>query len=96
MKCYIGINNSSGYALHHDELVSVFSSQKSSGSAIVQDAIKMGLNDLIVLQLENQMVKYQGYLYTLYSRNGFKIDTNMNVGKDGEPYSIKNGVSSLC
>src|SRR5574343_835365 len=29
MKCYLGINNSSGYALHHDELVSVFSSQGS-------------------------------------------------------------------
>lgn len=94
MRCFIGINNSSGYALHHDELVSVFSSQQSSGSAIVQDAIKNGAKRLDCFATREPNGKISGPLYTLYSRNGFKIDTHMNVGKEGEPYSIKNGVSS--
>ena len=94
MKCYIGNNNSAGYAVHHDELVSVFSSQQSSGSAIVKDAIKNGAKRLDCFATREKNGDISGPLYTLYSRNGFKIDTHMNTGKDGEPYSIQNGVSS--
>jgi len=92
MKCYIGINNSSGYALHGTELVSVFSSQQSSGDYIVKSAIKNGAKKLDCFA-ERENNKISGQLYSLYLRNGFKIDTSMNSGKDGEPYSIKNGVS---
>jgi len=92
MKCYLGINNSSGYALHKSELVSVFSSKGSSGSAIVQDAIKNGAKhlDCFATRIDG---KISGQLYSLYSRNGFKIDTSMNSGNPGEAYAIQNGVS---
>jgi len=93
MKCYLGKNNSSGYALHGNELVSVFSSQESSGSAIVQSAIKNGAKRLDCFAIRNGN-KIEGQLYSLYSRNGFKIDKNMNFGKPVEPYSIQNGISS--
>ena len=93
MKCFLGDNNSSGYALHGNELVSVFSTQGSSGSGIVKNAIKNGAKrlDCFATRINN---KISGQLYSLYSRNGFKIDTKMNSGKTGEPYSIQNGVSS--
>jgi len=92
MDCYLGKNNSSGYALHHDELVSVFSTQGSSGSAIVQDAIRNGAKrlDCFATRING---KISGQLYSLYSRNGFKIDTSMNSGKPGEAYTIVKGVS---
>ncbi len=49
-RCFLGPNNSSGYALTKDgELVSVFSSQKSSGNALVADAVKRERISLIVL-----------------------------------------------
>ena len=92
MDCYLGKNNSSGYALHHEELVSVFSTQGSSGSAIVQDAIRNGAKrlDCFATRING---KISGQLYSLYSRNGFKIDTSMNSGKPGEAYTIIKGVS---
>ncbi len=92
MMCFIGVNNSSGYALKGKDLVSVFSSQKSSGSAIVQDAIKNGARTLdCFATLKNG--KISGDLYSLYSRNGFKIDKKLNTGELGVPYTIQNGVS---
>ena len=92
MKCYLGKNNSSGYALHGDELVSVFSTQGSSGSAIVQDAIRNGAKRLDCFATRTNG-KISGQLYSLYSRNGFKINTSMNSGKPGEPYAIVRGIS---
>lgn len=95
MECYIGENNSSGYAIKdHDELVSVFSSQNASGDAIVQDAIKNGATHLDCFAIRDANGNISGNLYTLYSRNGFKIDKNKNEGKPGEPFSIEQGVSS--
>jgi len=41
MECYLGKNNSSGYAIDHGTLKSVFSSQKSSGDAIMVDAMNV-------------------------------------------------------
>lgn len=92
MKCFIGLNNSSGYAIHKDELVSVFSTQGSSGSAIVKNAIENGAKrlDCFATRIDG---KISGQLYSLYSRNGFKIDKNINSGIKGEPYAIVNGVS---
>lgn len=95
MACYLGNNNSSGYALHGDELVSVFSTQGSSGNAIVADAIKNGARRLDCFATRNKDGSIEGALYTLYSRHGFKIDKSMNSGEPGEPYSIQNGVSSF-
>jgi len=95
MNCFIGKNNSSGYAIAHgDELVSVFSSQGSSGSAIMQDAIKNGASRLDCFAIRKEDVSIEGGLYSLYSRHGFSIDKSMNDGEPGQPYSIQNGVSS--
>ena len=93
MDCFLGINNSSGYCIKDgNELVSVFSSQKSSGDAIVKSAIKNGATHLdCFAKLING--KVSGDLYSLYSRNGFKIDKDLNVGKYGEPYAIRKGIS---
>ncbi len=94
MLCYVGTNNSSGYAIaHKDELVSVFSSQGSSGDAIVQNAKLHGAKRLDCFAQQDKNGKISGPLFTLYSRNGFKVDSNMNSGEDGEAYSIRNGVS---
>jgi hypothetical protein len=95
MKCYLGVNNSSGYAIaHRDELVSVFSSQGSSGHAIVKDAINNGAKRLDCFAIRNNKTgNISGDLYRLYSMNGFKIDKSMNSGTPGEPYAIVNGVS---
>ena len=89
MRCFVGKNNSSGYAIHEDELVSVFSVQGSSGSAIVHDAIRNGAKrlDCFATKLGDN---FFGQLYSLYSRNGFSIDTTLNAQT---PYVIKNGVS---
>lgn len=95
MRCFLGDNNSSGFALHGDELVSVFSSQKSSGKLLVKKAIKEGAKRLDCFALRDPKGKISGPLYSLYSSAGFKIDTSMNSGKPGEAYSIKNGVSSF-
>ncbi len=92
MNCFLGRNNSSGYCVKQSELVSVFSSQKSSGSAIVQDAIKNGAKNLDCFALMSNG-KISGNLYSLYLRNGFKIDKSLNTGKLGVPYTIQNGIS---
>jgi len=95
MKCFLGLNNSSGYAIHGDELVSVFSTQGSSGNAIVQDAIQNGASRLDCFAVRNKEGRIEGSLYTLYKRNGFHLDTDMNSGNPSEPYSVQNGVSSF-
>lgn len=93
MKCYLGKNNSSGYCIRDDKtLVSVFSSQKSSGDAIMIDAIKNGAKKLDCYVLRRNG-KLEGPLYKLYTRYGFKVDTSFNVGKKGKPYTVENGVS---
>ena len=90
MKCYLGKNNSSGYCIaHRDELVSVFSSQQSSGTAIMKSAIKNGAKRLDCFALRNND-KISGDLYKFYSNAGFKIDERKNEGK---PYPVVNGVS---
>lgn len=95
MKCYLGINNSSGYAIaHSNELVSVFSSQGSSGKAIVKDAIKNGAKKLDCFAIRNPKTgNISGDLYRLYSLFGFKIDKSINIGKSGEPFTVINGIS---
>src|SRR6056297_1233240 len=94
MKCFLGKNNSSGYCIAHgNELVSVFSSQKSSGDAIMVDAIKNGAKRLDCFAFRENG-KISGPLYRLYSKYGFKIDRSMNDGHPGEPYAIENGISS--
>ena len=94
MKCFLGINNSSGYCIHGGELVSVFSSQKASADAIMKDAIKNGAKrlDCYVLRIKG---KISGPLYKLYTKYGFKIDKSMKSGKPGEPYAIVNGISDF-
>jgi hypothetical protein len=93
MKCFLGKNNSSGYCIAHgNELVSVFSSQKSSGDAIMIDAIKNGAKRLDCFAFRKNN-KISGPLYKLYSKYGFKIDKSMNSGNPGESYAIINGIS---
>jgi len=93
MKCFLGKNNSSGYCIAHgDELVSVFSSQGSSGNELVKNAVKNGTKRLDCFALQKDG-KIEGPLFKLYSKYGFKVDKSMNSGKKGEPYSIQNGVS---
>lgn len=92
MRCFLGKNNSSGYALKGDELVSVFSSAGSSSKAIMTSAIEHGAKRLDCFAIR-QNGKIKGQLFSLYSRYGFKIDEDMNSGKKGEPYAIVAGVS---
>ena len=95
MQCFVGVNNSSGYCLKDKhELISVFSVAGSSGSAIVQDAIKRGARHLDCFAIRNNS-HISGDLYTLYSRNGFKVDKSMNSGTPGESYAIVNGISDF-
>ena len=95
MSCYLGANNSSGFALTgQGELVSVFSTQRSSGSAIVAAAIANGARTLDCFALR-QGNAYVGPLFTLYSRAGFRIDTSRNEGTPGQPYAIVRGVSAF-
>jgi len=94
MSCYLGKNNSSGYAIaHENELVSVFNTQGASGSAIVKDAIKNGASRLDCFAKKDKDGNISGFLHTLYSRFGFKIDTSLNSGEEGEAYSIRKGIS---
>ena len=95
MRCYLGKNNSSGYALKGTEIVSVFSSQASSGNALISDAIKNGGDHLDCFAYRDKDKRISGPLYNLYSRAGFRIDTDMNSGNPGEPYAIVNGVSDF-
>ena len=92
MKCYIGINNSSGYCIKNRELVSVFSTQKSAGHAVVKSAISNGAKHLdCFATLHNN--KISGSLFSLYSSHGFKVDTKLTTGELGVPYTVQNGVS---
>jgi hypothetical protein len=92
MKCYLGKNNSSGYVIDNGTLKSVFSSQKSSGDAIMVDAIANGAKEL-----DCYVFRYNGILsgplYKLYTKHGFRVDTSFNTGKPGKPYTVVNGVS---
>jgi hypothetical protein len=96
MKCFLGKNNSSGYAIKDgNELVSVFSSQGSSGNAIVADANNNGASRLDCFAERAKDGKISGQLYLLYTRHGYHVDTTMNSGTPGEAYSTVNGVSSF-
>jgi hypothetical protein len=94
MDCFIGKNNSSGFALHDGELVSVFSTQRSSGDAIVSSAVKNGAKRLDCFAIR-QNGKITGPLYRLYSRHGFVVDSENNSGTPGEPYATVAGVSDF-
>jgi len=94
MKCYLGKNNSSGYAIKSKDLVSVFSTKKSSSQAIMKSAIENGAKTLDCFALRDiETGKIKGQLYELYSKYGFKINKSLNDGKKGEAYTIVNGVS---
>ena len=94
MRCFLGPNNSSGYALHDDhELVSVFSSLGSSGDAIMTSAVKNGASHLDCFAFRDKSNNISGPLFSLYSRHGFKIDKSMDSGTPGEAYAIVRGVS---
>lgn len=96
MRCFLGKNNSSGYCIKQNgELVSVFSSQSSSGLAIISDAILHGARRLNCFAQRDYQGRISGFLYNLYRRAGFIIDNNLNVGIPGEPYSIVNGISDF-
>lgn len=94
MDCFIGKNNTAGYALKRDgELVSVFSTARSSGHAIVADAVRRGARKLDCFAEVDSSGRVDGLLFRLYSKHGFRIDRSMNVGNPSEPYSIVNGIS---
>jgi len=97
MNCFLGKNNSSGYCLKPDgELVSVFSSQGSSGKLLMKSAVKNGAKYLDCFALRDPKTgKIDGPLFRLYSKFGFKINKSMNSGTPGEPYAIINGVSDF-
>ena len=95
MKCFLGKNNSSGFAIKDgNELVSVVSTLEASGNAVVQEAIKQGATrlDCFAKQDSKGNVVDDG-LYKLYKRSGFIIDKSKNDGILGEPYSVQNGIS---
>jgi hypothetical protein len=95
MECFLGANNSSGFAITSDgALVSVFSTQRSSGHAIVAAAVARGAHHLDCFALR-QGETITGPLYKLYGAHGFKIDGALNSGTPGEPYAIVNGVSDF-
>jgi hypothetical protein len=94
MRCFLGANNSSGYALKGKDLVSVFSTEGSSSKSIMLSAASNGAKTLDCFAIRKNG-KISGKLYELYSRYSWKIDTSMNEGKEGEAYSIVKGVSSF-
>jgi len=94
MKCYLGQNNSSGYCLKKgSELVSVFSTQGSSGYALMTSSIVNGAKhlDCYAERINDKII---GQLFRLYSKFGFRIDVSKNEGTPGKAYSIVKGVSS--
>jgi hypothetical protein len=95
MKCFLGKNNSSGFCVKSDgDLVSVWSTQKSSGKAIVSEAIKNGAKKLdCFATLNHETGEVSGLLYKLYSSFGFKINTNLTTGDGSKPYDIVKGIS---
>ena len=95
MKCFLGKNNSSGFAIKDgNELVSVVSTLEASGNAVVQEAIKQGATrlDCFAKQDSKGNVVDDG-LYKLYKRSGFIIDKSKNDGILGSPYSVQAGIS---
>lgn len=92
MECYLGSNNSSGYCIDDSEIVSLFSTQGSSGHALVKSAIENGGNRLDCFAKRDDEGRVFGMLYGLYSKHGFKIDTEKN---SDEPYKIVNGISEV-
>ena len=92
MDCYLGKNNSSGFAISDgDELVSVFSTAGSSAKAIMREAIDKGVSHLdCFVEIDPDTKKLYGKLYHIYSSMGFKLDKTINEG--GE-YPIENGIS---
>ena len=94
MMCFIGKNNTAGYALTREgELVSVFSTARSAGHAIVADAVRRGARKLDCFAEIDSSGRVDGALYRLYSRHGFRINRSMNTGTPGQPYAIINGIS---
>ena len=64
MKTFLSPDKASGYALKPDgDIVSVFSTQKGRGDAIVQHALKNG---------GNKLDAFDGYLPKLYAKHGFQ------------------------
>ncbi|RYF03363.1 MAG: hypothetical protein EOO77_31185 [Oxalobacteraceae bacterium] len=94
MRCFIGMNNSSGFAIKGDELVSVFSTQRSSGHALCAAAVQNGAKRLDCFATR-QGDTMTGPLYRLYKAHGFVVDQNMNEGTPGEAFAIQNGISSF-
>jgi phage gpG-like protein len=95
MRCFLGRNNSSGFALTKDGgLVSVFSTQRSSGKAIVAAAVEFGAThlDCFALRQDGEIV---GPLYRLYASAGFRIDTSFSDGTPGEAFAVVRGVSDF-
>lgn len=92
--CFIGKNNSSGFAIKDGNLISVFSTQRSSGDAIVASAVKNGAKRLDCFAIR-QNGKITGPLYRLYARHGFVVDSDMNQGNPGEAYATVAGVSDF-
>lgn len=99
MRCFLGVNNSSGFCLKEGnpkgtEIVSLFSTQGSSGRALMDEAVRQGGRVLdCYAKRDPKTGIISGPLFYLYSEFGFKIDKNMNSGTPGEPYAIVNGVS---
>lgn len=95
MRCFLGKNNSSGYAIKDGDLVSVFSTQGSSAKSLMTHAISNGAKTLDCFAIRDSDGVIDGVLYNLYSKFGFKIDKSMNVGLKGKAYSIIKGVSDF-
>jgi hypothetical protein len=96
MECFLGKNNSSGFAIKEgDELVSVFSSQESSGNAIVKEAIQRGAKRLDCYATQDKEGNIMNIdLPRLYSRFGFRVDESLTTGDDPSvPYTIIKGIS---
>lgn len=71
------LSGHAGYAIRPDgELVYVFSTVKGHGDAIVESAIANGATHLD---------RFDGYLPTLYRRNGFHRVTSLDNWTPGEP-----------
>lgn len=76
MTCFLSPDLKSGYALKGDELVSVFSTVKGRGDALVRHAISHGAS---------QLDAFDGYLIKLYARHGFYEWTRMSNWTPGQP-----------
>jgi len=94
MCCYLSNDSLSGYVINFNgELLSVFSLVSKRGDTLVKHAIKHGAMKLNCFVDVSDNGIFSGPLWTLYSRNGFKLDTSVNVG--GE-FPVVNGVSPVA